>query len=183
MGDERGEALGDTIITMVAIFLAAILMFIFPLMSISERNDDIAQLAVQTATVEFVDNARSTGKVTEDEYDAYAQTLASIGPNTYDIELQIQVLDENPSKKTSQTANDKIGENVYYTIYTSQILEEMEKNGGVKKLKEGDIITVKVKNTNTTIAQMFKNFVYIVVGNETYQISASHSGVVTANGK
>ncbi len=32
--------MGDTLITVVAIFLAAVLMFVFPLMSISERNDD-----------------------------------------------------------------------------------------------------------------------------------------------
>ena len=54
--------MGDSIITIVAIFLAAILMFIFPLMSLSERSDDIAQLSVQTTTAEFVDNIRATGK-------------------------------------------------------------------------------------------------------------------------
>ena len=43
--------MGESLTTIVAIFLAAILMFIFPLMSISERNDDIAQLGVQTATI------------------------------------------------------------------------------------------------------------------------------------
>ena len=48
--------MGDTLITIVAIFLAATLMFVFPLVSISERNDDISQLGVQTATVEFVAN-------------------------------------------------------------------------------------------------------------------------------
>ena len=60
--------MGDSLITIVAIFLAAILMFVFPLMSISERNDDIAQLGIQTAVTEFVDKAASTGKITMDEY-------------------------------------------------------------------------------------------------------------------
>ena len=55
--------MGDSLITIIAIFLAAILMFIFPLMSVSERNDDIAQLSVQTATAEFVDNVRTKGKI------------------------------------------------------------------------------------------------------------------------
>mgnify|MGYP001065037120 CR=1 FL=1 len=32
--------MGDSFVTIIAIFLAAILMFIFPLMSISERTDD-----------------------------------------------------------------------------------------------------------------------------------------------
>ena len=71
--------MGDTLITIVAIFLAAILMFIFPLMSISDRNDDVAQLSVQTKTVEFVDNIRSTGKITQDNYDAFIQSLDATG--------------------------------------------------------------------------------------------------------
>ena len=50
-------------------------------------------------------------------------------------------------------------------------------------LKEGDIISVKVKNTNNTIAQLLRNVFYRVVGNDTYQIAASHGGIVTVNGK
>lgn len=174
--------MGDSLITIVAIFLAAILMFVFPLMSISERNDDIAQMAAQTATVEFVDNIRQTGRISQDQYASYVQTLAATG-NSYDVELELKVLDENPAKKTAQTSGDKIGENIYYSEYTSQILDKI--NGSKTKaikLKEGDIISVNVKNTNTTIGQMLKNFFYSITGNDTYAISASHSGVVMANG-
>ena len=35
--------MGDTLITIIAIVLAAVLMFVFPLMSIAERSDDIAK--------------------------------------------------------------------------------------------------------------------------------------------
>lgn len=52
--------MGDSFVTIIAIFLAAILMFVFPLMSISERTDDVSQLSVQTATTEFVDKVRTT---------------------------------------------------------------------------------------------------------------------------
>ena len=79
--------MGDTLITVVAIFLAAILMFVFPLMSISERNDDISQLAVQTETVQFVDNIRSTGKITQEDYSNFIQTLAATG-NSYDVAME-----------------------------------------------------------------------------------------------
>ena len=60
--------MSDTLITIIAIFLAAILMFVFPLLSVSERTDDISQLAVETSTTEFVDNIRNTGKLTLDNY-------------------------------------------------------------------------------------------------------------------
>lgn len=183
--------MGDSLITIVAIFLAAILMFVFPLMSISERNDDIAQMAAQTATVEFVDNVRQTGRITQDNYSSYTQKLAATG-NSYEVELEVKVLDENPGKKTALSSGDKVGENVYYSEYTSQIMERLEQsdikddnktnNTGKVTLKEGDIVSVNVKNTNTTIGQMLKNFFYSITGNDTYAISASHSGVVMANG-
>ena len=92
--------MGDSLITIISIFLAAILMFVFPLMSISERTDDVSQLSVQTATTDFVDNVRTTGKLTLDDYDKYIQTIASTG-NSFDVEMQVQVLDENPGVKTT----------------------------------------------------------------------------------
>ena len=50
-------------------------------------------------------------------------------------------------------------------------------------LKEGDIISVDVKNENQTIAQQLKNFFYTVVGKDTYIIAASSGGLVTVTGK
>lgn len=175
--------MGDSLITVIAIFLAAILMFIFPLMSVSERNDDIAQLSVQTATAEFVDNVRNTGILTEENYSKFAQTIAATG-NSYDIEMEIKRLDENPGKKTAWGAKDKIGENLYYSEVTSQIINQLDPDIGTGRivLKQGDIITVSVKNNNRTIAQMLRSFFYKISGSDAYQISASHSGVVMANG-
>lgn len=175
--------MGDSLITIIAIFIAGILMFVFPLMSISERNDDVAQLAVQTETVNLVNKVRSTGKLTQSDYNSYIQTISSTG-NSYEVELEIKRIDENPGKKTSMTASDKIGENTYISEYNSQILQLLLKEGenGVITLKEGDVIILKAKNSNITLAQSFKNFFYGLSGNDTAQIEASHSGVVTANG-
>lgn len=174
--------MGDSLITIIAIFLAAILMFIFPLMSISERTDDVSQLVVETATTEFVDNVRSTGKLTLDNYDAFVQEIAATG-NAYEVSMEAQILDENPGVKTTQAETTKIGENVYYTLYTSQIEEQLNKSTkNTLNLKEGDIFSVSVKNTNTTIAQILRNFFYSIAGNDTYQVAAQHAGMVTVNG-
>ena len=172
--------MGESITTIVGIFLAAILMFIFPLMSISERNDDIAQLGVQTATVDFVDNIRATGKITEDNYNAYKQLLSATG-NTYDVNMEVKVLDENPGKKTTWAVKDKIGENIYYSVYDAQI-EDTLFSSHKYVLKEGDIVSVTVKNTNQTISQLLRNFFYTISGNDTYQVAASHAGMVMSNG-
>lgn len=174
--------MGDSLITVVTILLAAILMFIFPMMAISERNDDVSELTVQTAVAEFVNNSRNIGKITEANYSKLISTLNSTG-NTYDVQMEIQVIDENPAKKGPITATEtKIGENIYYSIYTTQILEDLEDDGN-KYMKEGDILTVTASNTNNTISQMLKNFFYGLTGNDTYSIVGSLSGFVTVDGK
>ena len=173
--------MSDTLITVIAIALAAVLMFVFPLMTMSDRTDDVSQLAVETTTTDFVDEVRTTGKITPDKYSKFIENIGSTG-NTYNVEMQVQVLDENPGKKTTQSQKDKIGENVYYSVYTSQIEDILNSNKNYN-LKEGDLFSVNVKNTNQTLAQQLKNFFYTVVGNDTYTIAASHGGMVTATGK
>ena len=172
--------MGDSLITVVAIFLAAILMFIFPLMTLAERTDDISSLSVQTSTTEFVDNIRTTGKMTLDDYEAFLGELTSTG-NTFDVEMLVQQLDENPGVKTTQAEATQIGEKLYYNIYTTQIINQLNSAGRIT-LKEGDIVTVTVKNTNQTISQLLRNFFYSIVGNESSEIVGQHTGIVSVNG-
>lgn len=173
----------DNILTsIIGIAIAVILMFIFPLITMSDRTDDVSQLTVDIATTEFVDDIRETGKISPDKYNKYIQNIGSTG-NTYNIELEVKVLDENPKRKIIET-NKKIDttDNVYYSVYNSQI-EDVLNQEKEYLLKEGDIVTVSAKNTNQTIAQQLKNFFYTVVGRDTYIIASSHGGLVTANGK
>lgn len=171
---------GETLTTIVLILLAAILIGIFPMMSIADRNDDIAQITVQTAIAEFVGNVEKTGKITIEAYDKLVADLGATG-NTYDISMEAQLLDENPSKKTTQADETKIGENIYYSVYTSQILDEIDA-GKDYVLKQGDMITVSASNSNSTISQMLKNFFYSLTGNNTYRIVGSKNGTVTVSG-
>lgn len=173
--------MSDTLVTVIAIALAAILMFVFPLITMSDRTDDVSQLAVETATTEFVDEIRTTGKITPDRYSKFIENIGSTG-NTYNVEIEVRILDENPGKKATQVESSKIGENVYYSVYTSQIVNNYIDNNITYKLKEGDIVSVSVKNTNQTLSQQLKNFFYTVVGKDTYIIAASHGGIVTATG-
>ena len=175
--------MSDTLITIVAILLASLLMFVFPLMSVAERSDDMSQLTVQTATTEFVDNSRAIGKITITNYNKLVSTIEATG-NTYDIEIEVKILDENVGKKSAWTSGTVIGENIYYSVYTSQITDIIsDKNGtGTYNMSEGDILSVSVKNTNKTMAQTIRNVFYSISGSNTYQISAQHSGMVTSTG-
>ena len=166
--------MGDSLITVVTIFLAAILMFVFPLAAISEMNDSETLAMVQAYTTEFVNQIRSKGKITKEDYDAYIQKLYSTG-NSYDVEIEAHISDVNPGKKTE---NQNAGDAVYYVKYTSQIVPEIS-NGG-SKLKQGDYIVVYVKNSNTTISQMIKSVLYSITGDQSYVIFAQDSGAVVA---
>ncbi len=172
--------MSDTLITLVAIILAALLMFVFPLMSVAERSDDMSQLAVATATSEFVDNCRAVGKITQESYDRLVSSISATG-NSYDIEMEVKVLDENVGKKSAWTSGTVIGENVYYSVYTSQITDVLQR-GGSYNMKEGDILSCSIKNTNKTMAQTVRSVFYSISGNDTYQIAAQSSGIVQATG-
>jgi hypothetical protein len=169
--------MGDSLITIVAIFLAAILMFVFPLAAISEMNDSEALAMVQSYTTEFVNQIRVKGKITQADYDSYVQKLSATG-NSYEVEFEVQIADANPGKKTE---NQQIGDTTYYGVYTAQITTQLN-SGTPYLLKEGDYVSVSVKNTNTTISQMIKGVLYSVTGNQSYVISAQASGAVVATG-
>ena len=173
----------DILSWIIGIFIVSILMFIFPLMVMADRADDLSQLTIQIATTEFVDEIRTIGKITNDAYNNYIYNLSTTG-NTYNIEMTVKVLDENPAHiviEKNDDASESTGQNLFYSIYTSQIEKTLEEAGELN-LKEGDVMSVSVKNTNLTLKQQLNNFFYIVTGNETYTIAASHSGIVATTG-
>lgn len=177
--------------TIIALLVAGVLIFIVPLTTLTERSDNVAQENVKLIVEEFVTDVKNTGKLTRAQYQDFESKLDASGNNTYDIEIQIQHLDENPGKKTAQANYTKIGENVYYSEYTTQVLSKIGIKAGSETvdtskdtilLKEGDIVTVDVKNSNSTAAQTLKSSFIGVSNADEYVISASASGMVTVNG-
>lgn len=172
--------MGESLTTIIAIFLAAVLMFIFPLAAIADRNDDTSQMYVKTTLDDFVNTVTAKGTLTKTDYERLEAQLEATN-NSYDIELVINVADVNPGKKTDNT---KIGDTTYYSVYTAQIEDVLNNanNNYTYYLKEGDYIKVSLRNINTTISQMIKNVLFGITGNESYVISASASGVVVTTG-
>ena len=171
----------DTTISIVGIVMAAILMFLVPLILIADRADDIAQLIVQTRTAEFVNEIVKSGKITKDQYQKFLDQLLSSG-NTYEIDMEIKILDQN----TAKIGNN----NTYYSIFTSQIENILTKSGqdigdemeGTLILKQGDVISLTVKNSSKTLSQSLKNFYYNIAGSDIQIIAATASGTVAING-
>lgn len=88
----------DNILTsIIGIGIATVLMFIFPLITMADRTDDISQLTAEISTTEFVDDIRESGKITPERYSNFIQNLGSTG-NTYNIQVEVKILDKNPSR-------------------------------------------------------------------------------------
>ncbi len=166
----------SSLTTIIAIFLAALLMFIFPVSMIADFNDDTSQMYVKTTLDNFVNTVTAKGTLNKEDYEKLEAALEATN-NSYDIEITINIADVNPGKK------DNKGDMIYYSVYTKQIMEVLNNdNNNIYYLKKGDFIKVAVKNRNTTISQMLKNVLYGITGNENYVISASASGVVVTTG-
>lgn len=172
----------DTSISIIGIFIASILMFVVPFFLLADRNDDVSQLIAQTATASFVDNVLKTGRITVDEYQKLVDDLNNSGV-VFEVDLEVKILDKNVSQLYT-TTNSSIGNNEYYSLYTSQIEEKLYNSSGTKKvvLKEGDRISVTVKNSGKTLSQTLKNLYYTVTGEELHIIVATGSGMVAVNG-
>jgi hypothetical protein len=177
--------------TIIALLVAGVLLFIAPLATLTDRNDNVAQANIQLIVEEFVTEVKNTGKITRDQYQEFEIKLDSTGSNSYDVEMQIQHIDDNVGKKNAQANYTKIGENVYYSEYTTQILKQLgiktddetiDENADTILLKEGDIIYVSVKNSNSTAAQTLKSSFLGFSNAGEYVISASSSGMITVNG-
>ena len=69
---------------------------------------------------------------------------------------------------------EKIGQSESNTNYN--------RNGKII-LKQGDEISVKVKNSSETLSQTLKSFYYNVRGEDLHIISATASGIIAINGE
>ena len=181
----------------IGIIIAAIIMFLVPLILIADRSDDISQLVVQTATAEFVNDIIKSGKITTKEYANLKNMLATTG-NSYDVDIEVEILDYNTAQRYTtdpehtENAFDSGNKNTYYSIYTSQIEERLRKSDyyddetyndtGALILKEGDSISVTVKNTSATLSQSLKNIYYKVKGEDVHIILVTASGTIAING-
>ena len=171
---------GEILTTIVVIGLAAILLFIFPMQSMSEKSDAIAQSNVQSLVTSYVNKVSTSGILSKSDYEKLESELAATG-NSYDIEMEVRISDKNPGKKND---NQKLGDTTYYSIFTDTIIRMFDSgsyNNGIR-LKQGDYLIVKVKNNNTTISQMFKNLLYGLTGNESYVVFVKYSSSIIATG-
>ena len=171
----------DTIMTVIGIFLAVILIFIFPLMEIAGKTDELAETVIELAASEFVNSVASHGKITEFDYSALMQKIGATG-NTYDVEIEAKILDDNPSRVTTTSSTSLLGEKKYYSVYTNSILNKLSQESDYY-LKAEDYIIVTIKNQNLTLGTQLRSFLYQLMGRDAPIVATTASALVLEQGE
>lgn len=179
----------NTPMDIIGIMIGAVLLFLVPLFLVADRADDISQLSAQTTTADFINEVVKEGVITSDNYQRFTSTLFSLG-NTFDIDLEVKILDKTTSKMVTDADIQQIGNNSYYSLYTSQVEDKIGLSSTSKGnnrygkliLKQGDQVSVTVRNSSRTLSQTLKNIYYNVTGSDIHIIAAAASGTVAING-
>ncbi len=165
------DILGKVVSTIIAIM---VLLFA-PVMLIAIKTEDAVETFVKTKTVEFVDQSRSTGMITPDNYLTYAHTIGMTG--NYTIQLEHRAKVAFPDEDSSD-ASYKIG---FRAFFRDEILNEMFGNNESNEylMSNGDYLTVTV----TSQAHSFTNsFTRLFTGQNAAGVSVSYGGYVGNSG-
>lgn len=162
--------MGDSLSVIFATIVAAIIMFLFPMLDTWERQDDLSYIAAYTAVIDTVDAVRNTGRLTQGMYDSLVSTVNATG-NRFKIQLEHREAIAIPG-----TTPDTY-ELVYLNHYTNEILNTLNVSGEYTTFDEGDYFYISVKNTNKTQATVLKESLY-GARLETFKIGVPYGGQI-----
>ncbi len=154
----------------LAFMLCAVLFFLFPLMTILDRQDDVAYNIVLTECNRFVDACRDTGYITPDMYSEFINRIGATG-NTYNVRLSHIKRSVNPVYNQiggGLTFSDEYeithinhGEydilNVLYPKNTSVSVNDKTRR---YDMGMGDLFFVEVKNNGKTMATAIRDMMF-----------------------
>lgn len=162
--------MGDSLSVIFATIVAAIIMFLFPMLDTWERQDDLSYVAAYTAVVNTVDSVRNTGRLTSNMYSSLIETLNATG-NRFDIQLEHRAAEY---VNVPGTSDYKI---VYLNYYTQDIENRLNASGEYVDFRKGDYFYISVKNRNKTQATVLKENLY-ATKLETFKIGVPYGGQV-----
>lgn len=156
-----------TLWKILAFMLCAVLMFLFPLMTVLERQDDIAYNIVLTECNKFVDACRDTGYITPAMYSEFTNRIESTG-NTYNIKLS------HIKRSVSPVYNEESGtltftgeyEITHVNFGEYDILDVLYPNNSTLSpldksrrynMSMGDLFFIEVQNTGKTMATAIRD--------------------------
>ncbi|BCN32405.1 hypothetical protein [Anaeromicropila herbilytica] len=160
----------------VALFIAVLLLFIVPILYLSQKQDAITQSYVAEETTAFVDAIKNNGYVTDKMYTAFLKKLDDTN-NIYTIKIEHshQVINPVYDENTGDF-QEKVTES-YKTTYEDTILKELYEGSGIYKFDQGDYISVKIVNRNKTFSAKLQQIIYAHEMNP-IQIYVTYGGTI-----
>lgn len=157
----------------VAIVMGVLIMFYLPLLVIGLKADNTTQAQIDNAVVEFVDNARATGRISPEAYEHLCAKIDMVQPFC-EIEIthsgQFSILNEIGETEIS-----------YYDTAKLDILDYMYPPTGENRyyeMKNGDFLNVTVYNTKATLGTKIYRFIMPMYAPNETVIYTTYSGYV-----
>ena len=176
--------------SVVIVLIVVVVLTAGMIVTLQSRVDNVSQQEAQKMVESFVADVANTGILTKAQYQNFQNQLNAKTGKNCNIELEAQVLDENPGKKTTQANYTKIGENVYVVYKDTQILpqigiavgnEKVNSSNDTYTLKTGDIFSCTVTSEDSA-AQDLKGSILNYSNAGEQSLSASSSAMCTVNG-
>lgn len=150
---EQQIFVGDAYGKIIAIFIAAVLMFLFPVMYFAQRQECLMQMYVFTKTTELVDAVCNKGELTETMYEKYEEEIL-VGNASYEIKMTARKSELVMSTDNSAGVAYEICENYYYN---KDILEELDEKGCYKFSME-DYFQITVERRGRNLKDQLMSF-------------------------
>lgn len=165
----------DSFSKMIAIFLAAILMYITPLLYMAQKQDSISQIYIYSETSRFIDSIKNSGYVSRNMYEDFIKRIDKTG-NLYEIE--VTHCHRRVEPLVDINTNDILRDFsiYYYNTYADEIFEAFDLNQDYY-FNRGDYISIKVTNRNkTTAISILESFLSRDI--EDQQILVTYGGMI-----
>ena len=154
----------DTLTTIIAIVIGTVVLFVFPVIKITEDADNATRVALQEAVNTYSSEVANEKSLSIEKWEAFCQKIKSISSSA-EPGLYIQVMDDNVGKKSSFGSSAIYGENVYFTVQGEEVLNQLYENGEIG-LNQGYIITFEAEYKSQN---PFKNALMGLTGQGTKQ--------------
>lgn len=168
-----------------ALIMALVLMYLWPISSTLNKQDDISEIVVLNATSQFVDSVRNKGYITPTMYNEFVNQIILTG-NTYDIQMVHLHKRYDPIYNDDGTflGGFNVNEEGFYNAQINEKLfprtstEGLDSPNRVYKLAVYDFFNVTVKNTNRTLATLINDLLSGNINAPNEKIVIPYGGMV-----
>lgn len=160
-----------------AILFGTMVLFIGTTTIYAQKQDTVVQNYVDAATSEFVDTARASGCITQNNYETFIEKLDAT-KNVYDVNIihyeeQMAPVSGEATYETTFEAHDR--QDIVHELYTADAANTNQSPR--YNMKTGDFLRVSVENTSPTLGRQLMGM-FTGGGATGGQIMSSYGGYV-----